>query len=153
MDSLDRFHPLTEENRQIRVTRFVGLCKSCGECVMKCPVSAISWDGGRLGILGDPAIMIDLDKCIGCETCERICPDSAIKITNKRLSSPRWQKGLLGWIVRIDARVIELAVTIFRADRKRLERVGVSKHKTMIARFLRFFLRYRESPITKYYEA
>jgi 2-oxoglutarate ferredoxin oxidoreductase subunit delta len=152
MDSLERFQPLTEENAKIRVTRFIGLCKSCGECVMKCPVNAISWDTKRLGMLGEPAIMIDLDKCIGCETCERVCPDDAIKITNKRLSSPIWQKGPLGWIVKMDARVIELAVTTFHADPKRLKKFGRTKDKTWIARLVRFFLRYKDSPITKYYE-
>jgi 2-oxoglutarate ferredoxin oxidoreductase subunit delta len=152
MDSLERFQPLTEENAKIRVTRFIGLCKSCGECVMKCPVNAISWDSKRLGMLGEPAIMIDLDKCIGCETCERVCPDDAIKITNKRLSSPIWQNGPLGWIVKMDARVIELAVTTFHADPKRLKKFGRTKDKTWIARLVRFFLRYEDSPITKYYE-
>jgi 2-oxoglutarate ferredoxin oxidoreductase subunit delta len=151
MDSLERFQPLTEENETIRVTRFVGLCKSCGECVMKCPVNAISWDVRRLGMLGEPAIMIDLDKCIGCETCERICPDSAIEITNKRLSSPMWQKGLVGSIVNMDARAIELAVTTLRADPQRLHKVGRTTEKTWIARALRFVLRYDESPITRYY--
>ena len=152
MDSLERFQPLTEENDAIRVTRFTGLCKSCGECVMKCPVNAISWDGKRLGMLGEPAITIDLDKCIGCEVCERICPDSAIKITNKRLASPRWQKGILGRIVRYDARAIERAVTTFAAKPERLERVGRSKDKTRIARLARFLLRYGDSPISKYYD-
>src|SRR5215469_1612125 len=134
MNSLERFQPLTEENDEIRATRFLGLCKSCGECVMKCPVNAISWDARRLGMLGEPAIMIDLDKCIGCETCERICPDTAIEITNKRLSAPMWQKGLLGLIVNMDARVIELAVTTLHADPQRLHKVGRTKHKTWVAR-------------------
>jgi ferredoxin len=151
MDSLERFQPLTEENEKIRVTRFVGLCKSCGECVMKCPVNAISWDVRRLCMLGEPAIMIDLDKCIGCETCERICPDSAIAIANKRLFSPMWQKGLLGSIVNIDARAIELAVTTLRADPRRLHKVGRTTEKTWIARVLRFVLRYDDSPIRRDY--
>ena len=102
---LERLQPHTEENAKIRVTRFTGLCKSCGECVMKCPVNAISWDTKKLGMLGEPAIMIDLDKCIGCETCERVCPDSAIKITNKRLSSEKWKTGILGAVVRSNARL------------------------------------------------
>jgi 2-oxoglutarate ferredoxin oxidoreductase subunit delta len=152
MNSLERFRPLTEENKKIRVTRFTGLCKSCGECIMKCPVNAISWDPKRLGMLGEPAIMIDLDKCIGCETCERVCPDNAIKITNKRLSAQMWQKGLLGWIVKMNARAIELAVTTFHADPRRLKKFGKTKAKTWIARLARFFLRYEDSAITKYYE-
>jgi 2-oxoglutarate ferredoxin oxidoreductase subunit delta len=153
MDSLDRFKPLTEENDKIRVTRFSGLCKSCGECVMKCPVNAISWDSKRLGVLGEPLILIDLDKCIGCEVCERLCPDSAITITNKRLSSPRWQNGVLGWIVKRDARMIERAVTSFATQSpNRLKKIGRSKHKTRTARLVRFLLRYDESPVNKYYE-
>lgn len=149
---LERLQPHTEENAKIRVTRFTGLCKSCGECVMKCPVNAISWDTKKLGMLGEPAIMIDLDKCIGCETCERVCPDSAIKITNKRLSSEKWRTGLLGAIVKSNARVIEWAVTTFRAPESRLKKFGKTKEKTWIARVLRAFLRYDETPIVKHYD-
>jgi 2-oxoglutarate ferredoxin oxidoreductase subunit delta len=151
-EELKRFRPKTEENAKIRVTRFTGLCKSCGECVMKCPVNAISWSKDELGMLGEPAIVIDLNKCIGCETCERVCPDSAIKITNKRLSSARWQKWPLAWIVKSNARWIEKAVTTFRAPADRLKKFGITKEKTLVARLLRLFLRYDETPITKHYE-
>lgn len=151
-EELQRFRPKTEENAKIRVTRFNGLCKSCGECVMKCPVNAISWNTKDLGMLGEPSICIDLDKCIGCETCERVCPDSAIKITNKRLAKPMWRKGLLGWIVRMDAKWIELAVTRFHAPKSRLKRSGKTKDKTAIARLARFFLGYDETPIVKRYD-
>jgi len=152
MDSLERFQSLTEENLEIRVTRFVGLCKSCGECIVKCPVNAISWDTKRLGLLGEAAILIDLDKCIGCETCERVCPDNAIKITNKRLSSPMWRKAPWRLIVNMNARLIELAVTTFPGNPGRLNKFGRTKGKTWIARLTRFFLHYQASPITKYYQ-
>jgi NAD-dependent dihydropyrimidine dehydrogenase PreA subunit len=118
---------------------------------MKCPANAISWDVRLLGMLGGPAILIDLNKCIGCMTCERICPDTAIEITNKRLSSPMWQKGILGLIVNMNARVIELAVTTLHADTQRLNKFGRTKDKTWIARLPRFVLRYGNFPITRYY--
>lgn len=90
-EELKRFEPHTEEDAKIRVTRFTGLCKSCGECVMKCPVNAISWDTKKLGMLGEPAIVIDLDKCIGCETCERVCPPTAP--SRSRISGCRRRSG------------------------------------------------------------
>ena len=152
MDSLERFQSLTEENRQIRATRFLELCKSCGECIVKCPVNAISWDPKRLGLLGEAAILIDLDKCIGCEMCERVCPDNAIKITNKRLSTPMWQKGPLRSIVNMNARLIEQAVMAFPGNPGRLKKFGRTKGKTWVATLIRFFLGYQRSPITKYYE-
>ena len=151
-EELTRFRPKTEENNKIRITRFNGLCKSCGECIIKCPVNAISWHNKDLGMLGEPGIYIDLDKCIGCETCERVCPDNAIKITNKRLTSARWQKGILGWIVRLNAWWIELAVTTFHAPKSRLKKFGKTKDKTWIARLVRFILGYDETPIIKQYE-
>lgn len=78
-----RFRPMSEETDEIRATRFLDLCKSCGACIVKCPVNCISWDEKELGQLGEPAIVIDLQKCIGCETCELICPDNALQITRK----------------------------------------------------------------------
>jgi len=51
----------------------------------------------------------------------------------------------------MDARVIELAVTTFPADPKRLEKFGRTKNKTWITRLVRFILRYDDSPITRYY--
>lgn len=78
-----RFRARVKKNEKTTATIMSGLCKSCGECIIKCPVNAISWDEEELGTTGEPAINIDMDKCIGCGMCEQICPDFAIKITNK----------------------------------------------------------------------
>jgi 2-oxoglutarate ferredoxin oxidoreductase subunit delta len=145
-----RFAPKVAETSKIRVTRFTDLCKSCGSCIVKCPVNAISWHDKELGMLGEPAIFIDLDKCIGCETCERVCPDHAIEITNKRLESKLFSTGPLGAIVRLNAVVIEWAVTHFRTSKDRLKKFGKSKDKTIVARLMRGFLRYTDEPIKEY---
>ena len=145
-----KFPAKVAETSKIRVTRFTDLCKSCGSCIVKCPVNAISWHPKETGMLGDPAIFIDLDKCIGCETCERICPDHAIEITNKRLESDLFSKGLLGKIVRSNARVIEFVMTRIPGDAERLKKTGKSKEKTLAATLIRFFLRYTSEPIKEY---
>ncbi len=82
--TLADFRPDVSENDNIKATRYFELCKSCGECVVKCPVKCISWDEENLGMTGENAIKIDLDVCIGCQMCEQICPDAAIEIQNKR---------------------------------------------------------------------
>ncbi|MEY4722830.1 MAG: hypothetical protein RLZZ324_343 [Candidatus Parcubacteria bacterium] len=145
-----RFGARVAETSKIRVTRFNDLCKSCGSCIMKCPVNAISWHDKELGMLGEPGIFIDLDKCIGCETCERVCPDHAIEITNKRLESGLFSKGPLAWIVRMDARLIEYVMTRIATPASRLKKTGKSADKTWAARILRFFLMYRKEPITEH---
>jgi len=145
-----KFAPRVAETSKIRVTRFTNLCKSCGSCIVKCPVNAISWHDKEVGMLGDPAIFIDLDKCIGCETCERICPDHAIEITNKRLESAAFSKGILGWIVRLNARTIEYAMSVVHTSPDRLKKFGKSKEKTLAAVLMRGFLRYTKEPIKEY---
>lgn len=145
-----RFGPKVAETSKIRVTRYSNLCKSCGECIMKCPVNAISWHDKELGMLGEPAIFIDLDKCIGCETCERICPDHAIEITNKRLESKLFSTGPLGWVVRLNAKTIEWVVTRVHTSKDRLKQVGKSRKKTWAAILMRGFLMYWKEPIKEY---
>lgn len=147
---IERFSPKVAETSRIRVTRFNDLCKSCGACIMKCPVNAISWHDKELGMLGEPAIFIDLDKCIGCETCERTCPDHAIEITNKRLESAHFRTSLLGLIVRMNARAIEYAVTTFRTSPARLKQFGKSAKKTLVCVLMRAFLRYPKEKIKEY---
>jgi ferredoxin len=47
-------------------------CKKCGICVAFCPTKAL----GRK-IDGSPYVQYP-EKCIHCETCDRLCPDFAI---------------------------------------------------------------------------
>lgn len=48
-------------------------CTKCGECVKRCPTSAIS--------LKDK-IGFNLDECIFCSLCADICPEHAIEMTH-----------------------------------------------------------------------
>lgn len=54
-------------------------CKSCGVCIAKCPVKALSF-GKKLGVFSLPVPEVDLKKCTACDTCSRFCPDGAIRI-------------------------------------------------------------------------
>lgn len=63
-------------------TTIPALCKSCGICVEKCPVDAISW-GETIGVYGKVTPKIDLEKCIACDICFRFCPDSAIRVEKR----------------------------------------------------------------------
>jgi len=47
-------------------------CKKCGICVAFCPTGCL----GRKGD-GSPFVLAP-EKCIHCETCDRLCPDFAI---------------------------------------------------------------------------
>lgn len=51
-------------------------CSGCGQCILRCPVSAISKDESGSGNIG-----FNLDECIFCSLCEDVCPAEAIKMT------------------------------------------------------------------------
>ena len=59
------------------------LCTSCGVCVERCQMNAISLDNG-------PA-EVNLDRCIGCGVCVPTCPGNAIQLKKKEeeLTPPR----------------------------------------------------------------
>lgn len=52
-------------------------CQHCGECVERCPVSAISESNGN--------IETDVQKCLGCGVCEDTCPNNAITMVKSRM--------------------------------------------------------------------
>lgn len=67
------------KNEKVTWTRFPEYCKSCGLCLVRCPVNALSFSDDT-GFLGTPLPAVDLDQCTACGNCQRICPDGAIKV-------------------------------------------------------------------------
>ena len=51
-------------------------CTACGECVSRCPSSAIVKDDKARAC-------INLDECIFCALCEDICSHGAVRMTNE----------------------------------------------------------------------
>lgn len=60
------------------------LCKSCGLCVLKCPVKALYFDEENNNYLGTPVVGCDITKCIACGTCQNVCPDCAIYLEKQK---------------------------------------------------------------------
>ena len=60
------------------------LCKSCGLCILQCPVKCLTYDKENNEFLGMPAVKCAIDKCIACGTCERVCPDCAISVEKEK---------------------------------------------------------------------
>lgn len=58
-------------------------CKGCGICIEKCPVKALKFSN-ILGVFATPVPEIDLEKCIGCNNCNRFCPDGAIGVIKEK---------------------------------------------------------------------
>ncbi len=63
-------------------TRFPEYCKGCALCIVRCPVNAIKFSD-KVGFLGNPLPIVDIQKCIACGMCEKTCPDGAIRVDKK----------------------------------------------------------------------
>ena len=51
------------------------LCVSCGSCIERCQMDAIS--------MGETSAVVDLKRCIGCGVCVPACPQDAILLKKK----------------------------------------------------------------------
>lgn len=49
-------------------------CTGDGECVNICPAAVLELEG-------DKAKVVNADECLGCKSCEAVCPTGAITVT------------------------------------------------------------------------
>lgn len=48
-------------------------CTGCGECVDSCP-------GEVYDLIDDKAVVVNVDECHGCHTCEAMCDEDACQV-------------------------------------------------------------------------
>ena len=66
-----------------KVTFLTDLCKGCGLCVTACPKKIVRLADDVLNAKGyHPATVReeDMEKCVACASCAKICPDSIITV-------------------------------------------------------------------------
>jgi len=57
------------------------ICKGCGLCIIACPLKILALDETKINAKGyHPAGLIDAEKCTGCTSCAKMCPDVVIEI-------------------------------------------------------------------------
>lgn len=55
-------------------------CKSCGYCIKFCPKQILAL-GKKVNSKGYEYVeSTDMEQCVGCAICGRICPDGAIEV-------------------------------------------------------------------------
>lgn len=65
----------------------INKCTTCGICVKKCPVNAISIvkeSQPKTCIECKTFAKVDMDRCIGCGVCTRFCPTKSLKIERRK---------------------------------------------------------------------
>lgn len=75
-------------------------CNMCGECVQRCPSSAIVMDQKS------EDIGVNLDQCIFCVLCAEICPTGAVRVTQEFELAKRHRHELRKTPAIIEERVI-----------------------------------------------
>lgn len=70
------------ENDRWQWERLPEYCKSCGLCIERCPVQALTWSKD-LNQRGTPLPQVNIESCTACQTCQKVCPDGAIKVNRK----------------------------------------------------------------------
>jgi len=70
-------------------------CKECGLCVEFCPKKVLCFTDiyNRKGY--HPVTACDIDACVNCEFCERICPDMAIFLASREEAQQAFKAGNL----------------------------------------------------------
>ena len=61
----------------------INICNACGICVESCPVGALSLEEGE--------VLWDSAKCVNCDTCVEICPNSSSPKIHFQTPEETWE--------------------------------------------------------------
>jgi ferredoxin len=70
-------HPLDFWTSNFRAEIDHAICRSCGKCVSRCQVGAVTVRRSKGGARLDP------NRCIGCGLCVTSCPSHAVRLTRR----------------------------------------------------------------------
>jgi 2-oxoglutarate ferredoxin oxidoreductase subunit delta len=76
-------------------------CKQCELCIAFCPKNVLCFDASKYNKKGyHPVKVCDLEACVNCGFCERICPDMAIFLADideaeKAVKAGAYEEGTL----------------------------------------------------------
>lgn len=57
------------------------ICKECEYCIKYCPKQTVLAKGNKINKKGYyPPKVENIDDCIACGTCARVCPEAAIEV-------------------------------------------------------------------------
>lgn len=74
---------IAENSSRVSVKRMCNHCTSA-ECIKNCPEAAIIKYAGM--------VLIDQDRCIGCGTCEKVCPYHAVGVLHRDVNKMKRNK-------------------------------------------------------------
>jgi 2-oxoglutarate ferredoxin oxidoreductase subunit delta len=64
-----------------KVTFDENRCKGCELCTTVCPVKIVVMDKDKINVKGyHPATVKEMNKCTGCASGARMCPDVVISV-------------------------------------------------------------------------
>lgn len=91
--------PITPKPPRTRVGVLVILqeqCKQCELCIEFCPKNVLSIDTSVYNRKGyHPVTATDIEACVNCGFCERICPDMAIFLAERDEAKQAFDAGAM----------------------------------------------------------
>lgn len=89
--------PITPKPPRVRKQVLVILqeqCKQCELCIEFCPKKVLCLDTSVYNRKGyHPVTACDIEACVNCGFCERICPDMAIFLADKEEAKKAFDAG------------------------------------------------------------